>query len=577
MIDTAGIANRTKPQMTEEEALQVAKARKIMLALLRAVTNSKFYVPSNPLVLRSRTETYELMTDFLETWDTMQFEITGTEVVFKGQPLYEKSDDKSQNLAFLFYRDGLRTITFHKGISADEIGRLIEVICQTARSPEEEIDIVSSMWNADFTNVSYVAVEPFVEMDQEGDDSPLPEVGESARMHGNAYENAEKLERAISPPPAEVPAYRERTQPSPLLGTMDSEEVKEKVQQMVQFSPIQALGNILLDLMGLEEDVLARGHLVNLTEEYMKELVSQRRYNQASETLSKMRLTLRYLASSDDRYQELLDVLLAEVARYIGSEEQRKKMRDSFPDDSIGVLSLIESIGPEVLSILIELVPVAENAEARASIRTVLLNLANEDIYKLKEVLSSPNPLVVREAIAVIGRMGNPKGVGLLRPCLRHDDVSVRTQVLHALEHMDSPQASRLAFELLADRDPDVRVLAARTIDISKGESLEDSLSALISDRGFRQRPTTERIALIEALKKGTPEKVTDLLSPFFRRRIFRKREEESVLLAMLGALASTATEAGIRLLEKAARSRSKAVAMESLRLLQQHDERGQA
>jgi len=575
MIDAISTSEKAELPVTEEEAAQVEKARRIMLALLRAVTNSKFYISNNPLVIRSKTETHDLMTEFLETRDTMQLEITGTEILYKGHSLCQKNDDKSQNLAFLFYRDGLRTITFHKGISPEEMGKLIETICQAMRSPEDEADIVSQLWNADFTSVSYVAVEPFIEMDQEGADTPSKEPGGPRRMQGNAYENARRLERAISPPPSEVRVTRERTEPSPLLGTVDSEEIKEKVQAMVQFSPIMALGNILLDLLSLDEDIDGKRHIVNVTEEYLKELISQKRYSQASETLSKVRLTLSYLASSDDRYKELLDILLAEVARYLGSDEQKRSIKDAFNEDAIGVLSLVEALGSEVLAILVELVPIAADAESKASIRTVFLNLASEDLYRLKEVINNQNPMIVREAIAVLGRIGSPKGVALLRPCLKHADVSVRTQVLHALEHMDSPQASKLAFEFLGDEDVSVRVLAAKTMDVSKARSLQEELSAIVSDRSFRQRPRSERIALIEALKKATPKEVCRLLSPLFRRRLFRKQEDESVLIAALRSLASTGTETGRKLLEKGSKSRRKAIAMESLRLMQQSAEGG--
>jgi hypothetical protein len=573
VIDSTSTAQKVVPQVTEQEAIQIEKARKVMLALLRAVTNLKFYISNNPLVIRSKTETHDLMTQFLETWDSMRLEITGTEILYKGESLCQKSDDKSQNLAFLFYRDGLRTITFHRGVSHEEIGRLIETICQAMRSPEDETDIVSSLWNADFSNVTYVAVEPFSEMDREGADLPKIEEGECRRMQGNAYENAKRLERAISPPPSEASTIRERTGPSPLLGTLDSEEVKEKVQQMVQFSPITALGNILLDLLSLEEGIEERHHIVNLTEEYLKELVSQRRYGQASETLSKIRLTLRYLASSDDRYKELLDGLLTEVAAYMMTNEEKRNVKDAFAQDPIGVLSLIEGVGPGVLGLLVELVPLAKDAEGKASIRTVLLNLASGDLYRLKSIIGSPDPLIVREAVAVLGKIGNPRGVALLKPCLKHKDVAVRTQVLHALEKMESPQASRLVFEFLQDDDLNMRILAARTLDVSKSKLLEEELCAIISDRTFRHRPKTERMALIEALKKASPKEICRLLGPLFRRRLFRRREEECVMITALRTLASTGTEAARKLLEKGAKSRRKAVAMESLRLLQQPTE----
>ncbi len=572
MIDTAGIAANVESQAAETEALQVDLARAVVLSILRAVANIRFYLPNNPIVVRSKAEAHENLTKFLETWEAMQIELTGAEILYKGQSIYAKGDDKSHNLAFLFYRDGLRTITFHKGMPPEELTSFLEIIRDTINDPEDETDIVSSMWNADFAHLTYVAVEPFMDMDDETADVPVVDEAPK-RMSGRAYDSVESLSAAaITPPPTEVPPSRRQSEASRLLGTVDSEEIKKKVRSMIEFSPMLELGNVLLDLMGLEEDFKERKHLANLTAEYLKEMVSQRRFMEASETMSRIRLTLRYLASRDERYNELFDFTLKEMADFVSCEEHKKSFREAFESDPQGVLALIEAVGPSALNTLVELVPLVRDAKTKASIRTVLMTLAGEDISKLKEAINNSNPEIAREAIAVVGRIGDAKGVQLLRPCVRNKHLSVRTQALHALAQIDSPQASRLAFEFLQDDDTDVRILAARTIDISKAKLLEQKMKDIVADRSFRLRPIPEKIAFIEALKKTTADDVALLLAPFFRKRLFRKQEDEKVMLAIVATLSAIGTEAAKRLLDKGAKSRRKSVALECLRALQSYN-----
>jgi HEAT repeat protein len=569
MIDTAGIAASVEPQVTEEETLQVDFARTVVLAILRAVANMRFYLPNNPIVVRSKTEAYENIIKFLDTWGTMQIELTGAEMLYKGHSIYAKGDDKSRNMAFLFYRDGLRGMTFEKGLSVEELNNFLDIIRDTMNDPDEETDIVSALWNAAFEHLTYIAIEPFMETDDDtGDAQPFDE--EPKRMTGRAYDNAESLTTAITPPQNEVPPSRRQSDPGRLLGTIDSEEIKKKIQGMLDFSPMLELGNILLDLLVLEENYNERKHLANLTVEYLKEMVSQRRFTEASETLSRVRLTLRYMASKDERYNELLDLMVKEMADFVSSDELKKSFKESFANDPQGVLALIEAVGPSALNALIELVPFVKDAKTKASIRTVLVTLAGEDSSKLKEAINSSNPEIAREAIAVVGRIGDSKSVQLLRPCVRSKHLSVRTQVLHSLAQIDLPQASRLTFEFLQDEDTDVRILAARTIDISKAKVLEQKMKDLIADRTFRLRMVPEKTAFIEALKKATTDDIATLLAPFFRRRLFRKQEDERVMLAVVATLSTLGTDATRKLLEKGSKSRRKSVALECLRALQQ-------
>ncbi|MFQ5906554.1 MAG: HEAT repeat domain-containing protein [bacterium] len=567
MINGTDVTRSGGAVAAHTEAPEVALAKKVVLDLSKAVTNMRFYLANNPLVVRSKTAVYEGISSFLEAFDTMSLELTDTEITYKENSVYE-NEKKAQSLAFLFYRDGLRRISFHKGLSLDEVNTFLQLICEAMNSPEDEMDIVSSMWNADFANIEYIAVEPFVETDEPPSDNGPPEEREP-KVAGNAYSNATELENEASASSSGAETKEEKAA-AQLLGTLDSEQIRKRIQPLVEFSPLSILGDILLDLFELEEKPSERKHLLNLVEEYVKELISQERFSQASEMIPEVRQALRNVVSDEEYFEQLLDSLLQKLTSAVCSEGLKREIRAAFPKDPIGVISFLEAVGPGTMPVLFELVPVAEDVESRASLRTTLFTLASKDMSQLAQAVSNKNPQVAREAVAVIARVADPRGVRMLAPCLRHSDVSVRTQAVHALGQIDHPEATKLILEFLKDADIEVRILAAKTIDISKEKFPRQTIIDMIASRSFRARPPREKIAIVDIFKRAESEDAVPVFAPFFRRGFFRRREEDSVMTAIIGLLASIGTESARKLLEQGSRWRRKPIATECLRALRQ-------
>lgn len=603
MKDYANVATTVEVEEEEVDALELEMAKQLLLSLSRAVTNMRFYLPNSPLVRSSKTELYEEMTDFLKRWERMSFEVTNEELLYKGRAVYE-IEEKANSFSFIFYRDGVRRITFHEGLSFEELNTFLEIIKETVDAAEDEADIVTLLWSANFLNINYVAIQAFVESGGEVQDLLEPEevlvpVGNKPMVDGNVKALREQAgivfagvhrdgpttvegvpcgtsaavlaqSTALAQSQAQI-AELEKTNRL-FFDTVTPEEIKDKIQVLARFSTMERYGDLLLDLLSLEEDIFERTHILKLVQDHVEGLALQQNFDLASGMIQEIMHMLEESAFEKGHFHEMLTSFLERIISIAHSAAMKKRIKTAFPTDRKGVLNFLEVIGPSAIPLLIQLLPVAKDVESRAALRNALSKLAVHDLSKLSKAISAHSPQVAREVVAIIGRIGDPKGVRMLKPCLKHYHPSVRLETVRSLGQIATPGSTKLVLEFLKDPDTDVRILAIRTLDTANDRSLGKIIRDMVTSRSFRLRPMVEKVALIDALKRSRSDEAVSAFTAFFRARWFRRREDDSVMMAMISALGSIGSKAARRLLEQGCRSRRKVIAVESFRALQRFE-----
>ena len=91
------------------------------------------------------------------------------ELLWEGVPVYQGDDadrplggpaSSRENLAFTLYRDGLREISFHKGVERDELDALLEILARVSRlRGEDQDDLLTLLWDHDWYHLRYRYVE----------------------------------------------------------------------------------------------------------------------------------------------------------------------------------------------------------------------------------------------------------------------------------------------------------------------------------------------------------------------------------------------------------------------------------
>ena len=64
-------------------------------------------------------------------------------------------EKNADNLAWLFYKDGVRELTLAPGFEETEVVKLLEIIQRARKASADEDDLVTMLWEADFTFLKY--------------------------------------------------------------------------------------------------------------------------------------------------------------------------------------------------------------------------------------------------------------------------------------------------------------------------------------------------------------------------------------------------------------------------------------
>jgi hypothetical protein len=172
----------------------------------------------------------------------LQLKIKQNEIFFCSEQVYSSSE-KEDNLALYFFKDGLREITFKKGLTNEEVESFFKVITLDFDTEVLDDDIVTLFWEKDFQNIQYVVDEAVLADEEDYEASAVVEAKEETNEPDNlmkAYEDAFK-ESEIEKEASIVPLTDRDLQ---ALLTEFEKDSQEKTGKLV---------NILFELMYLSE------------------------------------------------------------------------------------------------------------------------------------------------------------------------------------------------------------------------------------------------------------------------------------------------------------------------------------
>ncbi|MGH7617158.1 MAG: hypothetical protein ACREPM_08030, partial [Gemmatimonadaceae bacterium] len=155
----------------------------------KAARAQQLYLPNNPIY---RGAIDALRGGFPPIWneiDELVLTILETDIrwygaVVAGDPGGAKSTD---NLAWLFYKDGVRELSFAQGFEDAEVIKLLQIIQRARKGGADEDDLVTMLWEADFTFLKYKYVDllqeggPGNELSDGSDVAAPPDSGEIQR------------------------------------------------------------------------------------------------------------------------------------------------------------------------------------------------------------------------------------------------------------------------------------------------------------------------------------------------------------------------------------------------------------
>jgi hypothetical protein len=99
-----------------EKSDELREERDMLNALIRAKKNIRMYPENNPIYIKTLEDVFARFANYMDYHDDFRLQIKQNSISHEGEEIYS-STEKEDNLALFFFKDGLRELTFRKGLS----------------------------------------------------------------------------------------------------------------------------------------------------------------------------------------------------------------------------------------------------------------------------------------------------------------------------------------------------------------------------------------------------------------------------------------------------------------------------
>jgi HEAT repeat protein len=536
----------------DEAPLPDAEFADLFLSLDKAIRARRLYQENNPVyqgfVANARKA-------FARLWErmpslTVAVEESGFRCFGKDFP----SKEGREGMPFLFYRDGVRVLTFLPGFD-DEIDLFIAVIDRARQmGPKATDDIVTLLWEEEFSSFQYSYVDLL------SDAIAVPVGGERPHgqierhrldqaLDGSAFEAVPPAVEAGAPPVSQAVSMENFVETTYFLDPVEAErlhhEAEAEWRRDVRGAVLDALfdrledgavkdrhAEILRMLGQLLPAFLGRGDLRNATKIVVE----------VGSLLGGTELSGEERSEAERLLRELNDPQV--LNQFLGSLE------DGTIDPATRDLALFLSyLGAEALPLLLRATERSESSRLREKLVEAVGDLARKHAAALVNLISAPDDRVAHAAAHQAGRLGLRAAVTPLIAMYRKADVKGRRRAIETLAAIADADSLETVQDALRDDDREVRVAAARGLGAMHNPASLAALRAMVNGRALRDRDLTEQIAFFEAFGAVAVEGDTELLDRLLngRRLLGKESPETRACAAMaLGAVGTSAARAAL-------------------------------
>jgi hypothetical protein len=149
-------------------------ARNVIETILKSKKVLNLYPSTNPIYVNNLDNAYNQFKEYFHYQDELTLKFSKNDIYYNSESIYHNTQ-RNDNLALLFFKDGLREITFNKDVPRDEIEDFIYIISLDFDRDNIEDDIVTLFWQKDFQHIKYIAEDIFLAEDEAHDPTAIKE------------------------------------------------------------------------------------------------------------------------------------------------------------------------------------------------------------------------------------------------------------------------------------------------------------------------------------------------------------------------------------------------------------------
>jgi hypothetical protein len=547
---TPGFLPEPEPQ---EPPFSPAPVEELVRLIGKAARAQQLYMPNNP-IYRGALNT--LRAGFLPVWketDELTLTILETEIrwydtVVAGEAGGSKSTD---NLAWLFFKDGVRELTLVKGFEESEAVKLLQMIQRARRGGTDEDDLVTMLWEADFAFLKYRYVDLL--LDSSGGE--LAD-GYEAGVSPDSTQIQSQTRNAVAE--ARASGIVNLADFDATLYFLDEREI-EYLHREIQREYDQDLrGNIvavLLDIFEAQTDPTIRSEIVGDLQTVMLYMLTAGHFRGVANLLHEVNISLERAALVTPAQREALGQLSERLSATDALSQLLQTLDETPslpPQDELA--ELFNQLRPSALATVFTWLAKTQNEALRPLLEVAAGRLAAANTAELVRLIQAPEQEVSSEAIRRAGGLKAQAAVLALAKVLGEPDVTRRQIAVQALTEIGSPGALQSLERMIEDTDREVRITAVRAFASRAYRPVLARLETVVKGKAMRDADLTEKMAFFESYGSLCGDNGVPHLDVMLNGKGFLGRKDDAEIRACAAiALGRVGTAKATETLRKAA------------------------
>ncbi len=525
---------------TEGDDLPVVEVRGLFIVLGKALRAFQLYDENNPVRKRFVTSLREAFEQLWQEVEGLNLAVEEDRLLLVGEEVY-RSSSRSDSLAFLLYKDGIRDVTFLPGVEGSEVDKILGVF-QRAKmlKTSEADDLVTMLWEQDlefFTcrcvdQITEGAVLPTTQAEEERaalDQVLQGEAQDSQAAEDGAGGQADTAEG--KPPPPKIGQDF-----SPTLYALDPDEKEQLRRALASEMSRDVRHDVLAALFDRLEEAGypdRKSEILKILRELLPNLLSRGAVEYAANVLEELAAVRAEPGVLDEVRQRECDEVLDDLSSTETLEELVRALQDGTIDVPVDVLGrLLKFLRAGALPVLLGAAELEEIPGLKDTLRGAVHGIASENPEAVLALLDHADPVVTSGAVRLIGRMGMAEAAPSLVGLISHPDTDVRLALVETAELLRDVTTTDTLIDALSDAEPDVRVAAARALATLRVETAAPALEALVTGKKIRQADLTEKIAIFESYALLGGAGAAEVLIELLNKKSFLGRREPSQIRA---------------------------------------------
>ena len=490
---TTSVPPKVEDQALSEPSFPIIHVTDLLKTFVKAVRAHQLYLPNNPMHARSLEALKEAFATLWTQTDELVLQVDETRLKWEGRVVLDEGDRTSDNVVWLFYKDGIRELTLLQGFENEDLNTLFDILQRVRKAGVDDDDLLTLMWEREFETLQYRYVDLTVES------GPGVE----------SMERAEQKDKLLSPQEAEsgpestTSSLAKMDDFDSALYFLDDGEVEylhSEIKREFSTDLRPAVIASLLDVFELQKDPTVREEICGLLDYFLLVLLSTAQYRNAA-------YLLREAGVTAGRAPDLLEPQkqrLLQLGELMSDPKPLGQLLQALEDSPLRApqMELDELFGilqPRALETILGWIGKSKNGQLKMLLEVAAGRLASANSGELIRLIGSDDEAVVLEAIRRAAALKTPAAVPALGKMLTVGEPEMRVAAVTALTEIGSPGAMQMLERALTDEDREVRIVAVRAIGAKMTRSALPKIELALKGKDLRETNLTEKMAFFEA------------------------------------------------------------------------------